>query len=428
MRIFRSLSARVVLALVVGIVLGAWLHAAGNAPDWLTETAQAIGGLWLSALQMTVVPLIFSLLVVGIAQASDAAATGRLAARAVVLFLALVGTVAALTLILIPLSFQLWPVDRVAADALIAGSVGSEPVPVMETGGFAAWLQSLAPGNPIKAAADNAILSLVLFGVFFGFAVTRLDAERRGRIVGLFDAVGEAMIVIVRWVLWAAPLGVFALALALGLTSGIGSAGAIVHYVILASAACIGTLLLSYPLGIIGGKIAPGLFLKANLPVTAVAVGTQSSLGSLPVMIEQSRDVLGIGERTVGVVLPLAVAIFRITSPAANLTVALFIAHVMGIPVSFEHMAAAWLVSIAVSVASVGLPGQVSFFASIAPICIAMGLPTQLLPLLLAVEVIPDIFRTVGNVTADMAATAALGRDDREPWGDEVSSSADSRS
>lgn len=414
MRIFRSLSARVVLALLLGLVLGAGLHANGQTPAWLTETAQAVGGLWLSALQMTVVPLVFALLVVGIAQAADAAATGRLAARAVGLFLGLVGLVAALTLILISLSFQIWPVDANAAAALIAGSATGEPAPIMETGGFAAWLQSLAPGNPVKAAADNAILSLVLFGVFFGFATTRLAPDPRSRIVGLFDAVGQAMIVIVRWVLWAAPVGVFALALALGLTSGIGSAGAIVHYVILASSACIGTLLISYPLGIIGGRIAPGLFLKANLPVTAVAVGTQSSLGSLPVMIEQSRDVLRIGERTVGVVLPLAVAIFRITSPAANLTVALFIAHVMGIPIGFEQMVAAWLVSIAVSVASVGLPGQVSFFASIAPICIAMGLPTQLLPLLLAVEVIPDIFRTVGNVTADMAATAALGRNDHE--------------
>ena len=421
MRIFRSLSARVVLALLLGLILGAVLHGADQTPEWVTETAQAVGGLWLSALQMTVVPLVFALLVVGIAQAADAAATGRLAARAVGLFLGLVGLVAALTLALITLSFQVWPVDPSAAAALVAGSATGEPVPAMETGGFAAWLQSLAPGNPVKAAADNAILSLVLFGVFFGFATTRLAAEPRGRIVGLFDAVGEAMIVIVRWVLWAAPVGVFALALALGLTSGIGSAGAIVHYVILASSACIGTLLISYPLGIIGGRLAPGRFFKAMAPVTAVAIGTQSSLGSLPVMIEQSRDVLRIGERTVGVVLPLAVAIFRITSPAANLTVALFVAHVMGVPIGFEQMAAAWLVSIAVSVASVGLPGQVSFFASIVPICVAMGLPTQLLPLLLAVEVIPDIFRTVGNVTADTAVTAALGRNDHEE--DEVVSS-----
>ena len=70
---------------------------------------------------------------------------------------------------------------------------------------------------------------------------------------------------------------------------------------------------------------------------------------------------------------------------------------------------------------SVGLPGQVSFMASIVPICITLGVPLGLLPILLAVEIIPDIFRTVGNVTADTAVTAALGRNDHEE--DEVVSS-----
>ena len=106
MRIFRSLSARVVLALLLGLILGAVLHGADQTPEWVTETAQAVGGLWLSALQMTVVPLVFALLVVGIAQAADAAATGRLAARAVGLFLGLVGLVAALTLALITLRWR----------------------------------------------------------------------------------------------------------------------------------------------------------------------------------------------------------------------------------------------------------------------------------------------------------------------------------
>ncbi|WP_312821482.1 cation:dicarboxylate symporter family transporter, partial [Brevundimonas sp.] len=68
-----------------------------------------------------------------------------------------------------------------------------------------------------------------------------------------------------------------------------------------------------------------------------------------------------------------------------------------------------------ISVGTVGLPGQVSFFASIAPICIAMGVPLEMLPLLLAVEVIPDIFRTVGNVTADVAVTRMVQGGEVEP-------------
>lgn len=107
-------------------------------------------------------------------------------------------------------------------------------------------------------------------------------------------------------------------------------------------------------------------------------------------------------------------AVFRITSPVANLAVVLYCAQLFGIPIGLEQILIGGIVAFAVSVASVGLPGQVSFFASIAPICIAMGVPVELLPLLLAVEVIPDIFRTIGNVTADLAAARIVEGGDHE--------------
>src|SRR5690606_25016516 len=121
---------------------------------------EAVGGLWLNALQMTVVPLVFSLLVTGIAAASDAAATGRLAARAVGLFVGLVAVVAGLTLLLVPLVLSLWPVAPDAAGALLAGAGGSAPglEAAAGGGGFAQWLMSLAPANPVRAAAENAVL------------------------------------------------------------------------------------------------------------------------------------------------------------------------------------------------------------------------------------------------------------------------------
>ena len=97
----------------------------------------------------------------------------------------------------------------------------------------------------------------------------------------------------------------------------------------------------------------------------------------------------------------------------------IYVAHLHGIELGPAAWIAGGVTALAVSVGSVGLPGQVSFFVSIAPICLAMGVPVQVLPLLLAVEVIPDIFRTIGNVTADLAAARIVeGRDataDPEP-------------
>ena len=116
-------------------------------------------------------------------------------------------------------------------------------------------------------------------------------------------------------------------------------------------------------------------------------------------------------------VLPLAVSVFRFTSPVANLAVVLYSASLFGVELGLMHYAIGAVIALLMSLASVGLPGQVSFFASIAPICLAMGVPVGMLPLLLAVESIPDIFRTIGNVTADVAITTVLAGDEVDPEG-----------
>ena len=385
---------------------------AGGFQSQRQRAAQAIGGVWLGGLQMTVMPLIVALLVVGVAAVSNALSAGRLTARAMAWFTALLIVAITLTLVLVQGALSLWPVDPDSARALIAGATDGEAAPPPQAIEFGAWLRSLAPTNPVAAAAEGGVLPLVIFALFFAFAVTRLPEAQRELIVRFFDAVADAMIVIVRWVLWAAPLGVFALALTLGMRGGLGSTGALLHYVVLVSLGCITVVLASYPLAVIFGRVPLFRFARAIAPAQVVAFSTQSSLGTLPAMVERARDHLGVPEHVAGLVLPLAVAVFRLTSPVANLSVVLFICHVSGVEPTVAQLIAAGVVAFAVSISSVGLPGQVSFFVSIAPICLAMGAPIELLPLLLAVEVIPDIFRTVGNVSADLAVTAVLNRGD----------------
>jgi proton glutamate symport protein len=406
---FRSLSVRVLVALALGLGGGALL-AAWDAPGLATavEPVEAIGGLWLNALRMTVVPLVFALLVTGIASVTDAASTGRLAARAVGLFAVLLVVAAAYSTLATQGLLALWPVSAEGAQALRAGAGASGAV-AAESAGFAAWITSLAPSNPIKAAAEDAILPLVVFGVFVGFAATRLPERLRLPLITLFEAVAETMIIIVRWVLWAAPVGVFALSLGVGLRAGLGAAGVLLQYVVVVSVITAGIALLPYALIVLrrGGVSLPA-FARAAAPVQALAFSTQSSLACLPAMIERANDDLKIPPRITGLVLPLAVAVFRLTSPVANLAVAYFVAHIFGVQPGVPQMVAAGVVALAISVGSVGLPGQISFFVSMAPICLALGVPLELLPILLAVEVIPDIFRTIGNVTGDMGVTALL--------------------
>lgn len=400
-----SLSAQVLLALALGLTAGAAAQAWGLPGGHGTaDFIAALGQLWLNALRMTIIPLVFSLLVTGIASIADAARTGRLALKAVLLFGVLIlGS----TIYAVAAAYglhALWPIDPEGAKLLLAGHPAA-PDGIGAAAPFSEFLKTIAPSNPIRAASEDAILGIVVFAVFFGFAAAQLPERLRLPLVTFFEAVGEAMIVIVRWVLMAAPLGVFALSLGVGLTAGASAAGVLLHYVAVISIACIGVGLIFYPLAVIFGRVSLARFARATAPAQVVAFSTQSSLASLPVMVERSVDMLGVPRATAGLVLPLAVAVFRVTSPVANLGVAIYCAQLFGIEPSMGQLAAAMLTAMLISIGTVGLPGQVSFFASIAPICIAMGVPLEMLPLLLAVEVIPDIFRTLGNVTADMAVT-----------------------
>ncbi|RAK56661.1 dicarboxylate/amino acid:cation symporter [Phenylobacterium deserti] len=410
---FRSLSVRVLLALVAGLALGAFAAAYGGPGlKGALEAFISVGELWLNGLRMTVVPLLFSVLVVGIAGVADAAATGRLAVRALLWFLALLLIGCAWTIGFGHGLYAVWPVSPEGAAALRAGAP-APPADLAASPPFGEFIKSLAPTNPIKAAAEDSILPLVVFAAAFGFAVTRLGEARRVALTGFFQSIADAMVEIVRWVLWAAPVGVFALSLGVGLHAGAGAVGVIAHYVTAVSLAQIGITIVAYVIAVGVARVGLAAWTKAVGPVQVMAFATQSSIACLPAMVERSRDDLKIPDRVTGLVLPLAVSVFKLTSPVANLGVAIFVSQVYGIEPSPVQWMGAVIVALAVSVASVGLPGQVSFFMSVGPICLTLGLPVNLLPILIAVEVIPDIFRTVGNVTGDMAVTAILGRNER---------------
>jgi Na+/H+-dicarboxylate symporter len=399
----------VLIALLAGLLAGALVRAFAPQLTGAAEVIEAFGGLWLNTLRMTVVPLVASLLITGIGSVADAAKTGGLVGRAVCLFTALIFLAAIYGIASTEGLLALWPVDRSAAAAFVGG-VGASAVEIREPPTFVSWLQGLAPANPVAAAAEDNILQLVVFSVFFGFAATQLPPHMRGRLVEFFRAVSEAMVVIVRWILIAGPVGVFGLSIGVGLRAGLGAAGTLAQYVAVVTIATAGATVIAWLIAVTLGRQPIGRFTAAATPVWAIAASTQSSLASLPAMLHAAHGGMRIPSRVADVSLPLAVAVFRFTSPVANLAVCFFIAHLYGVDPTLLQMAGAVVVAYAVSIASVGLPGQVSFIASIAPICLALGVPTDLLGILIAVEVIPDIFRTLGNVTADMAATSILAR------------------
>ncbi len=407
-----SATARVLLGLglgaLIGLLLAAW--------DPLTATAvahvvQPIGTLWLNALQMTVVPLVLALVVVGVNTATDAAASGRVARRAILVFIVLLTGGALFAALAAPAVFALFPHNPALRATLdhAAVSTVTQAAPL-------SWVDALTaiiPSNAIMAAAQSAMLPLVVFALFLGFALTRLAPTRRALLLEFFQAIADAMIVVVRWVLWAAPLGVFALILAVCARSGLGMLSALGVYVLVECLLYLAVTLMLLPVAVLWGGERVRQFVAALVPAQVVAISTQSSLASLPAMLESADRRLGYPAQVTALVLPMAVTLFRLTSPVQYVTSAVFIAWAYGIDLGTAQLLGGALLAVVISLGSVGLPGQVTFIATNLPVAQSMGLPLSPLGLMLAVDTIPDALATLGNVSADMTATAVVARQSR---------------
>lgn len=407
-----STTARVLTGLAAGIVIGILL--AWSDPALATSVANLVepfGKLWINALQMTVVPLVLSLVIVGVNQASDVAHSGRVARRAILIFLVLLTAAGVMAAVLAPLALSMLTPDPAVAAALR----GHEAELPQTTGGWANALTAIIPSNAVAAAAAGAMLPLVTFALFFGFALTRLEEAKRAQVVGFFQAISDAMIVIVRWVLWVAPLGIFALVLALTARAGFGMLQALGIYILLECALYVLAVILLVAIAATVGRQKLGHFVSGIAPVQAVAASTQSSLATLPAMLESSERRLGFPQSVSGLVLPMAVSLFRITSPIQYIATACFIAWAMGIDLTMAQLVTGVALSVLVSMGSVGLPGQAIFIATNLPVTQAMGLPIAPLPVLMAVDAIPDVLATVGNVTGDMTANALVASRSGDP-------------
>lgn len=390
-------------ALAIGLGAGVVLSGAAL-PQWLLDTAALIGRLWLRALQMTIIPLVAALLVLGLSQMVAAARAGPAARRFLALVFGVLTAGGVFTAVMMPVLLAAFPIPESAS-----GFLTEVPGEAQEVPGILDFLGSLIAPNIIAAAAETAMLPLTIFFALFAIAIARLPKEQGERLLGFFHALANAMLIVIGWVLWIAPVGVFALAFGVGLRSGGGAFAALAHYILVVSACGLFVLLLGYVVAAVLGRVNPLRFAKEVLPAQAVAVSTQSSLASLPAMLD-SASRLKLRSSTSEFVLPLAVAIFRATSPAMNMAVALYVAALAGVEITPAIAMAGIMVALIISVGSVSLPGSISFVVSIGPIALAMGIPIEPLVLLVAVEMLPDIMRTLANVTMNVAVTSAVDR------------------
>jgi len=407
-----SLSIRILLGLALGLAAGI-LHSLDNGQTLpsLPAIVDPLGTMWVNAIRMTVVPLIVSLLITSIAAEHQGGLVAKLGGRTIGLFVLMVTGVCIYTIILAPPLLAFVSVDPAIAKTLLestesAGATAAKLPP------FRDWLIALIPSNPIKAAADSAMLPLLVFTVLFSLALMHINQDLRNSILRFFAAIKEAMFVLIRWIMIVAPFGIFALVFPLAARMGLAAITALGSFIIIACGLISLMMLLLYPVAVLIGRLPLKDFARAMAPVQVIGFSTRSSLASLPATIAATES-LGISAKVSGLVLPIAVSLFKFASPIGRTAGTYFVASLYGIPLGPTEIV---VIAMAIGLFSFYSPGIPSGGLLImAPVYISLGLPVEGIGILIAIDLIVDMFITATNVTANVTATAILTRDDRAP-------------
>ena len=403
-----STPATVTLSLAVGLTIGMLIAAYAPAAfaDRLVSVAEPVGTLWVNAIRMTVIPLVVPLLIVGVAGAADVRRIGGLGARAIGIFLLMLTLLAIATAMVGPILLGGMELDPARAAGL--RSAAEITLPPAEQLTVRSWILSLVPTNPIRAAADGALLPLVVFTLAYAFALGRAAPDVRASQVSAFRGISDVMMDVVRFVLALAPVGIFALALSLGARLGTAAVGLMGYYVGVVIALHLLTTPLLYAMAVFGGGVPLRRFARAVLPAQVVGFSSRSSLASLPALVTGARDLLHLSPAATGFVLPLAVSVFKLTSAIYWTIGALFVARLYGIELSGTQVATIAAGSVVLNASTPGIPSGGLLIQ--APLYAAVGLPVEGLGILIAIDAIPDMFKTAFNVTADMAVAVLLDR------------------
>jgi proton glutamate symport protein len=417
---------RVVIGLLAGLILGSVI-AATQSPTALRVVGliAPVGQLWVNAIRMTVVPLVVALLFVVVAEPESSAGLSRLAGVTLATFLGLLAFAAVVALLLGPPLIADMKLTPEAAALLRLSATAEAGEKIAQAGrlvGFGSWIPALVPANAVKAASDGAMLPVIVFTFLFALAARQIDPRLRQALVGFFGALANATTTIVDWIIAVAPLGIFALMLGAASRTGVALAGPMGYYVVAISALLVLFALLMYPIASMLGRVPLGWFTRGVLPAQAVALSSSSSLASLPALVEGGRA-LGMPTSITGLVLPVSVSVFKVSTPITWLVGALLLAKLYGVAIGTTGLVALAATAVVLSFTIPGVPQGSQLL--LAPLLMGYGIPAEGVGLLIAVDTIPDLFATMTNVTGDFVVGAVVGRRDVAEGVDDAASSVD---
>ena len=399
-KLLKNLGIWIIIAMIIGIVVGIFMGEDAS-------IFKPLGDFFIQLIKMLVVPLVFVSIVSGAAALGETKSAGLVGGLSIG-YMMITTVISISVALMLGAIFQ--PGANVAADGMTAitqaGEAAAESA-APATAGFWDTVIGMIPANPIEALSTGNILQIIIFGLFFGFGISALVAEKRRMLTNGLNNILEALIWCIGKVMYVAPFGVFGL-----IADATGTFGfdilmqvANVLWLDLIAVAIIGFGL--YPLTVaLLSRVSLKSYFREMIKPQIVSFSTASSLATLPVNME-ACDRMGISKQTSGFVLPLGATINMSGNAIYYALLATFFAQLYGIDLGMTEYVSITIVCALGAIGQAGVPGPTLLAAAV---LVAAGIPLEGLPLFYALDRIFDMIRTTLNITGDAACAAVVDR------------------
>ncbi|KPK74289.1 MAG: hypothetical protein AMJ79_14565 [Phycisphaerae bacterium SM23_30] len=423
-KIFIGMGLGVVFGLLVAALeaRGLMLGPETTPTDALTSYIKPVGDLFINMIKMIIVPLVFASLLVGSASLSDIRKLGRIGGKTLLYFL--ITTVVALSFGLL-IANTLQPGKGISAedrDKLLKSEEAQEAMKKIEDaraqtergeGSIKETLLGIVPSNPVQALTEGNLLQIIFVALMMGIALTLIPPERARPVIKFFEAINDVMIVLVNIFMKVAPYGVFALISYVVATCGSGVLLLLLKYVALTIGGMFVIVITMYPIALkILTKMRVADFFRGVRQAMIISFSTSSSGATLPVTIECCEENLGVSKDVASFVLPLGATINMNGTAIYQSVSALFIAQVFGIPLGLNEQLTIVLMATLASIGAAGAPGVGVIMLLI--VLDSVGLPPEGFALVIGVERILDMCRTVLNITGDASCAVVVASSEKE--------------
>jgi Na+/H+-dicarboxylate symporter len=387
--------------LVLGLAVGLGASATGNA--WLLALAEGsapIGAIFMNAIRMVIIPLIITIIFTSIAKLGDPRKLGRIGGLTIAYYW--ITLIPAIAIGMATMKFGL----RFASEIDMPETAAAN-VPELQS--IVDFIVSLVPANPFAAASNGSLLPLIVFTALVAAATGTLAVERRERMINIAEDASAALIKLVWWILYTAPIGVFGLAAPVTARLGwdlVQSLGIFIVFVFVGLVIFLAVVTL--PLVYFVAGVGPLKYLRGTFGGVSIAVSTTSTAAAIPVTREEAIENIGVSPTIANLLVPLGASMHRPGSALFQGAAIVFLAYLYGVPIPMTAIAAALLATFLVSLTVAPVPS--SGVVTMAPALDAVGVPVAGLAIILGIDRIPDMMRSAVNLLGQVSAAALVDR------------------